>query len=205
MVQISQCRSSLPLSAAQAPYSALKSQAGVQINNAAKNTFWQQLGVVVSGSAGVVGIQHPGSAGRCACMFRKSKSKYCGDEGLCPPGSAAAPPTSQGIDPVFETGIAFSKVGFWWKDTAKGTRQLRPGLSRSVTPTPCSGCIGRCQEIIICAAVASRTVSPLGKALRAGLHSHLRGRMLSPSQLPRCFRSTWHLWFSVQFAGTGYF
>lgn len=66
-----------PPSFSQAPYSALKSQAGVQINNAAKNTFWQQLGVLVSG-AGARGIQHPGSAGRCGRVFPKVRASIGG-------------------------------------------------------------------------------------------------------------------------------
>lgn len=76
-----------PPSFAQAPYSALKSQAGVQINNAAKNTFWQQLGVLASG-AGAVGIQHPGSAGRCVCVLRKVGAN-AGDTGGCVPPVAS--------------------------------------------------------------------------------------------------------------------
>lgn len=87
MVHISQCHSSLSPSTASALFSALKSQAGVQINNAAKNTFWQQLGVVASGTAGVVGIQHPGSTDRCVCVLRKNESKCCRDKG--PPASWA--------------------------------------------------------------------------------------------------------------------
>lgn len=73
-----------PPSFAQAPYSALKSQAGVQINNAAKNTFWQQLGVLASG-AGAVGIQHPGSAGRCVCALRKVGANAGHTGGCVPP------------------------------------------------------------------------------------------------------------------------
>lgn len=73
----------LPPSFAQAPYSALKSQAGVQINNAAKNTFWQQLGVLVS-SARALGIQHPSSAGRCGCVIGKVRASV-GGTGLCSP------------------------------------------------------------------------------------------------------------------------
>lgn len=142
-----------------------------------------------------------------AC-FGKARASAAGTRVCLPPGSTVDPPTSRGVDsvlPGFEAGIAFSEVGFQWKDAAEGTCQLHPSLWRSVTPAPCSGCIDRRQERIVCPVVASQTVSPLENTLQAGSCNCLWGRMPSPSRPPRCCKSTRHLGLSVRFAGTGCF
>ena len=91
-------------------------------------------------------------AGVSACSG-KARAAVAGTRVCLPPGSAAAPPTSRGVDPGHpgvEAGVAFAEVGFQWKDAAEGTRQLHPRSWSSVTPAPCSGCVGRHQEGIIC-------------------------------------------------------
>lgn len=71
----------------------------------------------------------------------------------------------------------------------------------------CSGCIGRCQEIIICAVVASRTFSPLGKALEAGLQRKGKDaepfpatQVLQEHSAPRVFSPVCWNWLFLKYS-----